>query len=76
MRKRHRVSIRQSCKAVGIPRSTYGYKKKPKDDQSIIDELLALTGKHPAIGFWQCYHRLRGWAAPGTISACIGPIRP
>jgi len=59
MREQHKVSIRQSCKAVGIPRSSYGYKKKPKDDQPIIDALLELTGKHPAIGFWQCYYRLR-----------------
>ena len=59
MRQHHRVSIRQSCKAVGIPRSTYSYKRKPKDDQPIIDALLELTEKHPAIGFWQCYYRLR-----------------
>ena len=25
----------------------------------IIDALLELTSKHPAIGFWQCYHRIR-----------------
>jgi len=64
MRAQHKVSIRQSCKAVSLPRSTYSYRKKPKDDQSIIDELLALTGKHPAIGFWQCYHRLRAMGRP------------
>jgi putative transposase len=65
MHAEHKVSIRQSCQAAGIPRSTYSYKKKPKNDQPIIDRLLELTEKHPAIGFWQCYHRLRamgyGW---------------
>jgi len=60
MREHHRVNIRQGCKAVSLPRSTNSYRKKPKDDQPIIDELLALTGKHPAIGFWQCYYRLAG----------------
>ena len=59
MREHHKVSIRQGCNAVSLPRSSYSYRKKPKDDQPIIDQLLALTGKHPAIGFWQCYHRLR-----------------
>lgn len=59
MCERHGVSIRQGCKAVSLPRSTYRYRRKPKDDQSIIDELLTLVDKHPAIGFWQCYHRLR-----------------
>lgn len=59
MSERHRVSIRQGCKAVSLPRSTYRYRRKPKDDQPIIDGLLALVDKHPAIGFWQCYHRLR-----------------
>lgn len=59
MHQHHRVSIRQGCKAAGIPRSTYSYKRMPKDDQPIIDGLLGLTEKHPAIGFWQCYHRLR-----------------
>ena len=59
MRKEHRVSLRQGCGAVGLPRSSYSYQPKPREDQPIIDELLALVQAHPAIGFWQCYHRLR-----------------
>src|SRR5690625_1638734 len=59
MREEHQVSLRQSCKAVNLPRSSYSYKRKPKDDQMIIDTLLELTSKHPVIGFWQSYHRLR-----------------
>src|SRR5690625_666324 len=59
MHDEHGVSIRQGCRAVDIPRSTYDYQQKAKDDQAIIDALLELTGKHPAIGFWQSYHRLR-----------------
>jgi hypothetical protein len=59
MHAEHKVSIRQSCQATGILRSTYSYRRKPKDDQPMIDGLIELTEKHPAIRFWQCYHRLR-----------------
>ena len=44
---------------VGIPRSTYGYKAKPKDDAPVQEVLTALTDKHVDIGFWQSYHRIR-----------------
>jgi putative transposase len=53
------VSIRQGCRAVGLARSTYRYTPKPKRDKAVIDALNALIGKHPAIGFWQAYRRLR-----------------
>lgn len=50
---------------VSLPRSTYQYKPKPRDDDQIITELGLLVEKHPSIGFWMCYHRLRkqgyGW---------------
>jgi putative transposase len=59
MREEHQVSLRQGCKAVNLPRSSYSYKRKPKNDQMIIDALLELTSKHPAIGFWQSYYRIR-----------------
>jgi putative transposase len=59
MNTEHRVSIRQGCRAVGLARSTYRYKPKPKQDDAVIDALNALVAKHPAIGFWQAYHRLR-----------------
>ena len=59
MRDEHQISLRQGCKAVNLPRSSYSYQRKPKDDQMIIDVLLGLTFKHPAIGFWQSYHRIR-----------------
>lgn len=60
MIKDHGVSIRQGCKTVGLPRSTYSYERVKKDDDELIDELQKLVEKHPGIGFWQCYHRLRG----------------
>jgi putative transposase len=55
----HQVSIRQSCNAVNLPRSTFSYARKPSDDAEVIALLTELTTKHPSIGFWQCYHRLR-----------------
>lgn len=53
------VSVRQACKIVDLPRSTVGYRSKSKDDSSLIDALHALVEKHPTIGFWKCYYRLR-----------------
>lgn len=61
----HGVSHRQACQAVSLPRSTQQYKAKDKDDSEVIEALKGLTEKHPAIGFWSCYYRLRrsghGW---------------
>ncbi len=55
----HGVSIRQGCKAVGLPESSYRYKRHPKADEPIIEALIALVERHPSIGFWQAHHRLR-----------------
>lgn len=55
----HGVSVRQGCKAVRLPRSSYRYARKPKADEELIDALNALVTRHPSIGFWQAYHRLR-----------------
>jgi putative transposase len=44
---------------VQLPRSTYQYQLKPKDDQEVEQVLDQLVSKHPAIGLWQCYYRLR-----------------
>jgi putative transposase len=53
------VSVRQACKIVSLPRSVYCYRRTQKDDSSLIDALHELVEKHPAIGFWKCYYRLR-----------------
>ena len=55
----HHISERQACQAVNIPRTTYQYQHKSKDDNQIIKLLGELVEKHPSIGFWKCYHRLR-----------------
>jgi putative transposase len=55
----HKVSQRQACKAVSIPRTTQQYKPVAKADDQVIEQLHALIEKHPSIGFWQCFYRLR-----------------
>jgi len=55
----HGVSQRQACKTLELQRSTVQYKPKLKPDGDVIDELNSLIAKHPAIGFWQSYHRIR-----------------
>jgi putative transposase len=54
-----KISVRQACKIVHIARSLILYQKKQKDDSSLIDALHELVAKHPSIGFWKCYYRLR-----------------
>jgi putative transposase len=55
----HGVSVRKACCALHLPRSSYVYKPLARNDGPIIDALKELVAKHPAIGFWKCYHRLR-----------------
>jgi len=57
--KEHQCSTSKACKIVQLPRSSYQYQKRPKDDSEIQDALTVLVSKHPAIGFWQSYYRLR-----------------
>lgn len=35
------------------------YRPKTKNDTPVINALQELIAKHPSIGFWQCYFRLR-----------------
>lgn len=55
----HKVSQRQACRALQVPRSTVQYQPKPKNDEKVIALLQELVDKHPAIGFWKCFHRIR-----------------
>jgi len=47
-----------------LAQSTYRYEVRP-EDEDVIDALNTLVARHPAIGFWQVFHRLRqaghGW---------------
>ena len=53
------LTIRQACKIVDVPRSNFSYVSRPDKDEPVRIELKKLIEKHPAIGFWQSYHRLR-----------------
>ena len=59
MIKEHAISQRQACKAVSLPRSTKRYNHKANDDGALIDQLQQQVEKHPAIGFWQSFYRIR-----------------
>lgn len=43
---------------MGISRTTYQYQAKSKDDTELQTALTALSTRHAAIGFWQCFYRL------------------
>ena len=53
------MSVRQACRIVSLPRSVLLYDRKPKNDSSLIEALQDLVARHPTIGFWKCYYRLR-----------------
>lgn len=53
------MSQRQACKTLSVPRSSFQYKPKAKNDTPVINALQGLVEKHPAIGFWQSHFRLR-----------------
>lgn len=55
----HKVSSRQACKLLEMPRSTFSYKPVVKDDSALIEQLQILVEKYPAIGFWQSFYRIR-----------------
>lgn len=44
---------------IGLSRSSHQYKATPRNDEPKQEALNQLTTKHPSIGFWQCYYRLR-----------------
>jgi hypothetical protein len=52
-------AIARACLAVALPRSTYPYQPKERDDSQLIQELQQLVEKHPSLGFWSCFHRIR-----------------
>ena len=59
MIKNHPISIRKACGVIKLPRSTYLYTCKVRNDNSLISLLNTLVEKHVSIGFWQSYHRIR-----------------
>ncbi len=59
MIKDHKLSERQACNALRISRTSYRYQPVVRCDEPIIDALNELVSKHPSIGFWNSYYRLR-----------------
>jgi putative transposase len=57
--KEQQCSTSKACAIVQLPRSSYQYQKKPKDDGAIQNALTEVVSKHPTIGFWQSYYRFR-----------------
>lgn len=55
----HRVSCRQACRLIKQPRSSYLYQPVPRNDKALREAFGQLVEKHPSIGFWQSYYRLR-----------------
>ncbi len=55
----HQISERKACAILHFPRSTFKYSIKVKQDDTFCELLLDLTTKHPSIGFWKCYWRIR-----------------
>ena len=53
------ISVSQACKHLSISKSTYYYKKKPKDDSVVIDAINSMLDKHPKDGFWLISNRLK-----------------
>ena len=39
-----------SCAALGLPRSSYYHRGKPRDRQSLREAIVAIAGRHPAYG--------------------------
>lgn len=55
----HSISIRKACAALKLPRNTFSYTLKDKQDDRLIEALTDLVSKHVSIGFWQSYYRIR-----------------
>jgi putative transposase len=65
LRETHQSSIRLSCKAACMAKTSYYYQHKKDDDDEIVDVLLKLVEREPKWGFPKCRDRIRalgyGW---------------
>jgi len=62
----HRLSVRQSCRSVGLSRAAFYTSPKNRDgDAEVIDAINAMIDSHPRWGFWKTFKALRrsgrGW---------------
>src|SRR5690625_7764159 len=59
MHEAHGVSIRQGCQAASLPRSTYRYERRERDDSGVITAFSELVEQKPGIGVWQAFDLMR-----------------
>lgn len=60
----HAISIRGACKALGVSRSYFAYKPRPRDDGEVIAALTELAEKKPTWGFSKLFNVLRHQGRP------------
>ena len=51
----HGLSEWRSCAALGLSRTVYRHKLKPRDDLPIIEALLGLADRYPRYGFGKLF---------------------
>lgn len=47
-----------------LPRTTYQYKHRIKDDTAVQEALTEMVEKHPGIGLWQSHYRFKNAGSP------------
>ena len=45
------MSVRRACRLLGVDRSSYRYRPRPKDDEELCERLRALAARHPRYGY-------------------------
>ena len=59
MRHEHGLSVRQSCAALRLSRTVYGYCPSPRDDSLVIETLIKLAERYPRYGFGKLFAVVR-----------------
>lgn len=55
----YQISERKACSVLQLPRNSYHYQAKIKQDDKYCELLNELVTSRPSIGFWLCYKRIR-----------------
>lgn len=55
----HQLSVRQSCRCVGLSRSAFYTPPESRDDAEVVNAINATIGRHPRWGFWKTFKALR-----------------
>ncbi len=62
--KKYQLSVRQACRALGLQRSVYRYRAKPRDDEPVRAALRQIACRKPRWGFKKMYQYLRNQGKP------------